>query len=255
MCLSTIFIRRLLATSAVLIVIVGLFDGVSGQRTRKPKTKKPCVASFSQCPDQGCSKSGGFDSKLNERKNIRSASLTAAKYRALDSLAQMKMPSDYQIEGDRSPLVRSGEGDVITTVAWLISIHKGNPESCNCGFTEAVNMDNHMVLITDETLKHKKPAAWEATSFTAEFTPRVRQAAHPNFTRDIVQNLINTDPRKRLRVRITGLLMFDSEHEKPGRGLKRATNWEIHPVMKFEYCPSGKSCSETSDANWIDIDQ
>ena len=54
-------------------------------------------------------------------------------------------------------------------------------------------------------------------------------------------------------VRVTGLLMFDSEHSLGGH-LKRKNNWEIHPVMGMEFCPKGKSCTAGSDANWKSIE-
>jgi hypothetical protein len=48
------------------------------------------------------------------------------------------------------------------------------------------------------------------------------------------------------------VLMFDSEHFL-GRHLKRYNNWEIHPVLKFEYCPTGQTCSKDS-GNWKNLD-
>jgi hypothetical protein len=56
-----------------------------------------------------------------------------------------------------------------------------------------------------------------------------------------------------LPVRLTGMLMFDSEHFIANH-LKRATNWEVHPILKFEYCPSGKTCTADSDDGWLSID-
>ena len=47
-------------------------------------------------------------------------------------------------------------------------------------------------------------------------------------------------------------LMFDSEHFIK-RPLVRETNWEIHPILKLEYCPDG-SCSASSDQGWQDLD-
>jgi hypothetical protein len=99
----------------------------------------------------------------------------------------------------------------------------------------------------------------EEDSETAEFTPRVR-LDHPNLTQDRLESLIdpNWDPgetptRGKLRVRVTGLLLFDSEHFCRN-ALKRHNNWEIHPVMKLEYCPEEKTCEEDSDENWIDLE-
>jgi len=89
---------------------------------------------------------------------------------------------------------------------------------------------------------------------TAEFTPRVRLQGHPNFAAAKVQPLINKTPQGALLVHVTGQLMFDSEHflRNP---LNRMNNWEIHPIFRLEYCPKGKACTASGDANWVDLDQ
>ena len=99
----------------------------------------------------------------------------------------------------------------------------------------------------------------EPDSETAEFTPRVR-LDHPNFTQEKLEPLIDPDwnpgdtPKKgKLLVRVTGLLMFDSEHYC-GRHLTRHNDWEIHPVLRMEYCPEGQTCRPDSDENWKDLE-
>jgi hypothetical protein len=92
----------------------------------------------------------------------------------------------------------------------------------------------------------------EAQSVTAEFTPRV-WLQHPNFTREVVQPLIDAARNKALLVRVTGLLMFDSEHFVKNQ-LVRLTNWEIHPVLKFEVCTTGATCKPSSDRGWKSVD-
>jgi hypothetical protein len=87
---------------------------------------------------------------------------------------------------------------------------------------------------------------------TAEFTPRVRAKGHPNFTSKL-QNRINRTPQGALWVRVTGQLMFDSQHFGQSTPV-RATSWEIHPIMKLEYCSKGKTCTMNNDANWVDLD-
>ena len=47
--------------------------------------------------------------------------------------------------------------------------------------------------------------------------------------------------------------MFDSEHFVENH-LNRATNWEVHPILKFEYCPKGATCSADSDDGWKSLD-
>jgi hypothetical protein len=45
---------------------------------------------------------------------------------------------------------------------------------------------------------------------------------------------------------MTGMLMFDSQHFlEPGP--VRVNNWEIHPVLKLEFCPKGATCKADSD--------
>jgi hypothetical protein len=91
----------------------------------------------------------------------------------------------------------------------------------------------------------------EPESITAEFTPRVR-LEHPNFTREAVQPLIEAADENALLVRVTGPLLFDSEHFL-GHHLSRVNNWEIHPVLKLEYCESG-DCQPDSDQGWKSLD-
>jgi hypothetical protein len=92
----------------------------------------------------------------------------------------------------------------------------------------------------------------EEDSSTAEFTPHVR-LDHPKLTGARLQALIDAAPKNALLVRVTGLQFFDSEHSLGPFHLKRINNWEIHPVMKLEFCPTGKTCKENSDANWKDL--
>jgi len=84
-------------------------------------------------------------------------------------------------------------------------------------------------------------------SITAEFTPRVR-LAHQNFTRKKIQPMINNRSQKALLVRVTGLLLFDSELfiRNP---LVRVNNWEIHPVLKLEVCQTGNKCNPVDDSS------
>jgi len=92
----------------------------------------------------------------------------------------------------------------------------------------------------------------EPESITAEFTPRVRPDGHPNFTSDL-QNRINKTRQGALWVRVTGQQFFDSEHYKK-KPLTRKTSWEIHPILKLEYCSKGRTCKISDDEGWVDLD-
>lgn len=151
---------------------------------------------------------------------------------------------------NRNELIRLGEGQKITVAAYALVARKGGKESCNCGLTAPKDTDNHIVLV-DPALRNPTLEANEGDSETAEFTPRVR-LHHHNFTREKLEPLIEAQGGK-LLVRVTGLLMFDSEHFL-GRHLKRHNNWEVHPILKMEYCSPGATCRLDSNANWRDLD-
>jgi hypothetical protein len=68
-----------------------------------------------------------------------------------------------------------------------------------------------------------------------------------------MQPLIDGAPQKALLVRVTGQLLFDSEH-LIRNSLNRVNNWEIHPVFKLEVCTSGNTCKANSDAGWKSIE-
>jgi len=52
---------------------------------------------------------------------------------------------------------------------------------------------------------------------------------------------------------VTGMLMFDSQHFIE-HGLSRVNNWEIHPILKLEFCPKGATCKADSDEGWKSLD-
>ncbi len=224
-------------------------------------------------PDTGCGPA--LDPNLNEQKNIRSKG-GASEAMTLQDLKDLPDPvPGFEIGDDRQPLKDLGEGKKITIMAYALVARKGGTESCNCGLGQAKDTDNHIVLVEEETLAltrkatPAKPATAtrkalrartarentldvrERQSVTAEFTPRVR-LDHPKLAGARLQSLIEATPKKALLVRVTGLLMFDSQHSLESH-LKRVNNWEIHPVLKMESCPTGESCTESSD-NWMDLE-
>lgn len=250
--------------TAVFLLCVCLATAANAQ-TRKKKTslKPPCAADLAHCPDEGCGKS--FDSNLNRRKNIRSDN-QAATPRNLTWMKKLDDPEDFSQGDSREELTALGEGQKIRVVAYLIAAKPElGGESCNCGLHTPEETDNHLVLVTKATID-KFPLEADADpdtekqtfhsreleSETAEFTPRVR-LDHPNFTRDTMQPLIDETPQKALLVRVTGLLLFDSEHFLRN-SLVRVNNWEIHPVFKMEVCENEDKCKAGSDAGWKSID-
>ena len=234
-----------------MLVILLLVFAIPSISAVPPKPKKPpCAPSLSKCPVTGCG--GDIDKNLNRRKNIRRAPAGAAEDMSIAQMKALEDPVDGFAKGDtREKLSALGEGKKIRVVALALVVRPGSKESCNCGLTGAANTDNHIVLIDpdDDTPSLE---ADEPDSITAEFTPRVR-LKHPNLSRAKLKPLIDAAPNNVLKVRMTGVLMFDSEHSL-GRHLTRHNNWEIHPVFALEFCPTGKTCADDSDANWKSIE-
>lgn len=228
----------------LLLVIVFTFSSLV---TSAPKKKKgPCAPSLAKCPVTGCG--GAIDKNLNRRKNIRTAPAGEAEDMTLDDLRALPDPVSGFAKGDsREALTALGEGKKIRVVALALVVRTGSKESCNCGLTGAANTDNHIVLIDPDDATPSLEAD-EPNSVTAEFTPRVR-LKNPTLSRAKLKPLIDAAPNNALKVRMTGVLMFDSEHSL-GHHLKRHNNWEIHPVFRLEFCPANKTCTAGSDANW-----
>ena len=206
----------------------------------KKKKKGPCAASLAKCPVTGCG--GSIDKNLNRRKNVKTAPTGAAKDMTIAEIKALEDPVEGFVKGGkRDNLTAMGEGDLIRVVALALVVRTGSKESCNCGLTGATNTDNHIVLI-DPADDSPSLEDDEPNSVTAEFTPRVRKNL-PELSRTTLKPLIDDAPDGALKVRVTGLLMFDSEHSL-GHHLKRHNNWEIHPILALEYCPRGKRCTQ-----------
>jgi hypothetical protein len=268
--------KRILKTILVSLAFSLLAVGASAQ----PKKKPDCTAKHDpikvpvDCPDdkllakegiKACDENGcgTVDKLLNQHKNTDKGNPNSFVNMAFSELAAIpKCVQGYDGIGDpRDVLKNAGEGKMVRTVAWALDSRpqhsrkdkEGNfprGESCNCGFTGIdeidggpKNTDVHIVLV-------KTPDNTESESQTAEYTPRVRVKLKEAFDGGTLKDLISKNDGN-LLVRVTGLLMYDSEHafENP---LTRQSNWEIHPVFRLEYCPS-KKCKEDSTSGWVDL--
>jgi hypothetical protein len=244
--------------------------------TQKELNKKGIAA----CPDTGC---GSVDKLLNHQKNTTEGdpdSFRDMTFAEVDAIPICV--AGYKGIGDgRKPLRDAGEGTMVRVVAWALDSRpqkSDHGESCNCGLTgigDPENTDVHIVLVDDEILKIKKKAtkakpatatkkavparsaiyntlkARESESLTAEYAPRVRVSRTEEFDGAKLKKMIDPTHGGRLQVRVTGLLMYDSEHAYQNP-LVRKSNWEIHPVFRLEFCPQGKVCAE---GDWIDINK
>jgi hypothetical protein len=105
-------------------------------------------------------------------------------------------------------------------------------ESTNCGLDGADEVDWHIYLT-------KTAARPISEAVIVETTPRTRPAH--KWTTAMLKPLVDSDTR----VRISGWLMFDSEHIGV-IGTQRATVWEVHPITRIQVENSG---------HWVDLDE
>lgn len=257
---------RVLLALGVFVAIGVQFGEASVRPAKAKKAKIPCAKNLSACPEEGCGAS--FDPNLNRQKNIDAKDPRAdvpAKVRTLTWMKKLHNPEAFESGASRDELVALGEGQKIVVVAYLLAAKAElGGESCNCGLQTPAETDNHLVLVTKDTVdKFPLPTdgspkqgvfhSRELESVTAEFTPRVR-LDHKNFTRDKIQPEIDDTEQEALLVRVTGLLLFDSEHFFRNH-LVRVNNWEIHPVLTLEVCTTTTDCTATSDEGWKSLDE
>ena len=118
------------------------------------------------------------------------------------------------------------EGDVVVLEGWLEHAKRAGKESCNCGLSTVKDTDIHIHLARD-------PGVNRCESVVAEMTPHYRPT---EWTAARLQNMSGW------YVRVAGPLFFDASHKPCSGGQSiagqpaRRSNWEIHPVYKFEVC-------------------
>ena len=247
----------------LLLFVMALFLATSAEAQTPP-----CADDMESCSREGCSPNNHHDPELNKLKNLKSSQKPVIDRTLTWMIRREKKVEDsgYRRGDPRDVLTNLDEGTQARVVGLLLAVKKEHGESCNC-YLDVVDetTDNHLVLVNPKVIMdHPLPShatmtqikavfkKREPKSVTAEFTPRVRADGHPNFTSEL-QKIINTTAQGALRVRVTGQLMFDSEHFRH-LPLKRATQWEIHPILKLEYCPKNKTCKKDGDENWVDLD-
>lgn len=215
---------RLLLALGLTFSLCGL-DAAAGPPPSKKKT--PCVQGLAQCPDQGC----GGDPLLNRAKNRTDPAQsqnpeewTIGEITAINE----DSPTSWSKNKPRDELRDLGESEAVIVKGFVIHHKQEGQESCNCFLTEPESNDIHINL-----LAWKGSKADKEESLVAEITPRARK---PGWSIEKIRNLT----KKKRYVRVTGWLMFDSQHASPGQ-TSRATSWEVHPVTQFEVCTATKA--------------
>jgi hypothetical protein len=218
----------------VLVTVLGSTFFFSGDSSAQPPAECPAsIGGIAECPNTGCGKDA--DSELNKAKNRTDIpGDPAVKHKTIASMRALTQPTRWNTGDDRTSIRTSGkEGTPVELNGFLLRAKPGSAESCNCDLTRRVDTDVHLVLVeaADDA---------EETSVTAEITPRIRANGHADWVFKNVNDLEGDF------VRVTGWLMLDTKHIRQrhlsptearfNKGLKRATNWEVHPVTKLEVC-------------------
>jgi hypothetical protein len=180
---------------------------------------QPCtssVDSLSECPLEGC---GGGDGELNKMKNRTDVTPSNIQTRTLGQIRAFSEPASWTRGQSRSSIAfREGRGVVVK--GFLRDARKSGKESTNCKLAGEDNNDFHLDLVSFKD-------AVKATAVTAEITPRLRK---PGWEFEKLDYL----GEEKFYVRVTGWYLLDTMHI--ANPITRATNWEIHPVTKFEVC-------------------
>ncbi len=227
-----------------LFLLVALGFATAQTRTHKRKnfhSSKACKSSLADCPPEGC---GGGDPLLNQKKNrLDSPADPYQPIRFADILhLEEERPTHWDTGQARDEVEQMGEDIPVMMSGFLIGAHEGSPESCNCKLSGEANNDYHINIV-------ERPEDRRRDSVVVEMSPKMR-ANIPQWTLNRINGLI-TDPSNPPLVRVSGYLLFDSEHVSRSGG-ERATIWEIHPVERFEVCAAG-NCTVDSEAGWKDI--
>ena len=114
--------------------------------------------------------------------------------------------------------------------AFLLDARVSAKETTNCKLSGEENKDFHLELVSFRD-------APKSTIVAAEITPRLRKAGWDFEKLDYLGE-------EQFYVRVTGWYLLDTMHIS---NLNRATNWELHPVTKFEVCTLTKpKCDQGS---------
>jgi hypothetical protein len=170
-----------------------------------------------------CGPTGKPAKPLNSSKN-RTDIPDANSYIPVDWNALASLPAGQ---------VNSVQGAPVEIEGYLShQVKVEGPESTNCGLTRPDEVDWHMYLTN-------RPKQGIAQAIIVETTPRTRPLH--SWDKSTLDALVDSNTR----VRISGWLMYDSEHVS-AIGTQRATVWEVHPITRIE--------TQGANGNWKNIE-
>ncbi len=235
------------ATNVTVSPAIGGNNGEAPAKAISPDWEKPDPHSSVFHGHEGdCGETGdGGDADTNIRKNRTDIPATyhLVTWDAINNTAfpQGAPRSRANWSDEQLAQIRAFEGAAVAVEGFLfkVKVEKTSPnakkggESTNCHFRLADDVDWHMPLTS-----HSSDG--EDLAVIVETTPRIR-AQHPNWTTNNMKPFTHTGKK----VRISGWLMLDPEHQDMINGGLRSTLWEIHPVTKIEVFSNGQ---------WVDLD-
>ncbi len=229
---------------------------------------------------EGCSgPKGTYDAYLSFLKNT-TPSLRVVSNRNAGTFTSLQDFQDLDnkaasLSGDEGPnavaLAELGQGNFYTVIGYLYYAIPGGKEACNCRLTKTQDKDFHIGIGFDagraariangeekaRSVQNARKTPAEQTSIIVEMTPHYRTKFHPTWDLPSLENQIGQ------QVKITGQLLFDSEHAViaqdcalPGHSEKdcwRGSAWEIHPVAEFFVCGKAGVCEPDGDG-WVKLE-
>jgi len=150
---------------------------------------------------------------------------------------------------DRAPLGKLGEGKLRVLEGYILIARQEGKEMVNCETTpknDPASHDIHISIVGSANQVHGN----ECASVVVEMSPHGR----PDSWNETNLQKVALGHK---RVRVTGQLFFDSSHSPciDGKAEKgdphRSSLWEIHPIYKFEVCPS----ADCKTGGWKTLDK
>jgi hypothetical protein len=189
----------------------------------------------------GPSKSIAIQDLTNLQEQVQQGQLVPFGNRSNHPLSATAGPAT-----DRSRLRELGEGNEVVLEGFVLIARQEGAESVNCGKNVqnvSANHDIHISIV-------QSPDDRECSGVVAEMIPHHRPASW-------TPKNVNAVATAKLRVRVTGQLMFDSSHSPCQNGVgiqgdpKRSSLWEIHPIYEFDVCPQGDCATGTG---WVTLE-
>ncbi|HEY6170680.1 MAG TPA: hypothetical protein VIX80_00340 [Candidatus Kapabacteria bacterium] len=225
-------------TSTIIVVILvaalGWMYFSKGTKREKPKPPvfngptKDTSLYFNGIPPEG----KGGDPLLNLQKNRTTIPEKLETYSVHQILA---IPST-KLEGtndntrkywsdEAKQYAAKWESKGVVVEGYLVKARESGKESAN-GNSDKYR-DYHLWIVQEKN----EP---RSSSIIAEVTPRIK-ATKPSWK---IENFVKLS-NKRTKVRVTGWLLWDEEHGDEV-GKSRGSQWEVHPMTKFEIFEKGE---------------